>query len=221
MGRQRAAGPFEIWAARAWNVFNEGRPFSVVYPALVLLCAAPWAWRPTARSASRSPVRWRSRWCSRGFAFPLRGRALLWLGALASIPLLEPWRAPALLAGALAGYVVLHGRGLGLDLLPPAHRRAVDQRPALLAARAHELGPHERQRARAGAEAADDAERRHPAGRGAGARLGWRGSRAVAALAALLGRGRLARASRARGCRATPPARRPLARRPRSPGAST
>ena len=33
----RAAGGFEIWAARAWNVFNEGRPFSIVFPVLVLL----------------------------------------------------------------------------------------------------------------------------------------------------------------------------------------
>ena len=33
------------------------------------------------------------------FSFPLRGRALLWLVALASIPLLEPWRALPLLAG--------------------------------------------------------------------------------------------------------------------------
>ena len=39
------------------------------------------------------------------FSFALRGRALLWLAALASLPLLEPWRAPALLAGALAGYL--------------------------------------------------------------------------------------------------------------------
>ena len=39
------------------------------------------------------------------FSFPLRSRALLWLVALASIPLLEPWRALPLLAGALAGYV--------------------------------------------------------------------------------------------------------------------
>ena len=37
----RAAGAFEVWAARVWNVFNEGRPFSLVYPALVLLAAAP------------------------------------------------------------------------------------------------------------------------------------------------------------------------------------
>ena len=38
---QRAAGGFEVWAARAWNVFNEGRPFSLVFPVLVLLAAAP------------------------------------------------------------------------------------------------------------------------------------------------------------------------------------
>jgi hypothetical protein len=30
-----------VWAARAWNVFNEGRPFSVVYPVLVLAAAVP------------------------------------------------------------------------------------------------------------------------------------------------------------------------------------
>ena len=35
--RQGSAGPVEVWAARAWNVLNEGRPFSVVYPVLVLL----------------------------------------------------------------------------------------------------------------------------------------------------------------------------------------
>src|SRR5918992_796166 len=37
----REAGGFEVWAARAWNIFNEGRPFSVLYPLLVLLAAAP------------------------------------------------------------------------------------------------------------------------------------------------------------------------------------
>ena len=36
----RARRAAEVWAARAWNVFNEGRPFSVVYPLLVLLAAA-------------------------------------------------------------------------------------------------------------------------------------------------------------------------------------
>ncbi len=40
------------------------------------------------------------------FPFALRGRVLLWVAALASVPLLEPWRAPALLAGALAGYAL-------------------------------------------------------------------------------------------------------------------
>ena len=39
------------------------------------------------------------------FPFPLRGRALLWLALAASVPLLEPWRAPALVLGALAGWV--------------------------------------------------------------------------------------------------------------------
>jgi hypothetical protein len=100
----RAAGPLEVWAARAWNVFNEGRPFSIVYPLLVLVAAAPLGLAPEGSlglallgSALAAAVLSR-------FPFALRGRALLWLAALAALPLLEPWRAPALLAGALAGY---------------------------------------------------------------------------------------------------------------------
>src|SRR5829696_2013901 len=100
----RAAGRIEVWAARAWNVFNEGRPFSLVYPVLVLLVAAPVGLAPNgplplalAGALSLSAVLAR-------FTFPLRGRALLCVAALACVPLLEPWRAPALLAGALAGW---------------------------------------------------------------------------------------------------------------------
>ena len=105
MRRQRAAGPLEIWAARAWNVFNEGRPFSLLYPALVLVCAAPLGLGPhgpllLALAGALPLALVQSR-----FEFPLRARALLWLALVISIPLLEPWRSPALLAGALAGYV--------------------------------------------------------------------------------------------------------------------
>jgi hypothetical protein len=39
------------------------------------------------------------------FSFPLRSRILLWVALAVALPLLEPWRAPALLAGALAGYL--------------------------------------------------------------------------------------------------------------------
>ncbi len=71
-----------------------------------------WCWsRPrrsgsalTARSDWRSSARAPRQLVLSRFSFALRGRALLWLAALASLPLLEPWRAPALLAGALAGY---------------------------------------------------------------------------------------------------------------------
>jgi glycosyl transferase family 2/sulfatase-like protein len=101
-----AAGPLEVWAARAWNVFNEGRPFSIVYPVLVLLAAAPLGLAPAGSlglallgAAASAAVLSR-------FSFALRGRVLLWLAALAALPLLEPWRAPALLAGALAGYAL-------------------------------------------------------------------------------------------------------------------
>ena len=48
----------EVWAARAWNVFNEGRPFSIVYPLLVLLAAAPRSgWRRTGSLGARAWAR--------------------------------------------------------------------------------------------------------------------------------------------------------------------
>ncbi|HZO09473.1 MAG TPA: alkaline phosphatase family protein [Myxococcota bacterium] len=103
---QRPASVPEVWAARAWNVFNEGRPFSIVYPLLVLIAAAavglaPDGSLPLAALAATATALVLSR-----FPFALRGRVLLWLAALAAVPLLEPWRAPALLAGALAGYAL-------------------------------------------------------------------------------------------------------------------
>ena len=104
MESRRAAGSLEVWAARAWNVFNEGRPFSLVYQALVLVCAALLGIGPDgslllALAGAIGLALVESR-----FDFPLRGRALLWLALLISIPLLEPWRAPLLLAGAVAGW---------------------------------------------------------------------------------------------------------------------
>ena len=86
-------------------MFNEGKPFSIVYPVMVLLAATPLGlapdgglgWALLGALAVAVPL-------SR-FSFPLRGRALLWIAFAFSIPMLEPWRAPALLAGALAGWV--------------------------------------------------------------------------------------------------------------------
>jgi len=103
--RARAAGAFEVWAARAWNVFNEGRPFSIVYPAMVLLCAGPAGLAPDGSLGLAMLGGLCLAVVLSRFSFPLRGRALLWVAAAASIPLLEPWRAPGLLLGALAGYV--------------------------------------------------------------------------------------------------------------------
>jgi hypothetical protein len=101
----RAAGPLEVWSARAWNVFNEGRPFSVVYPVLVLIAAVPVGLAPDgsillalAGALTLSAV-------LACFTFPLRGRLLLWLALAVSVPLLEPWRAPGLLLGAFAGWL--------------------------------------------------------------------------------------------------------------------
>ena len=103
---ERRAGRVEVWAARAWNVFNEGRPFSLVYPVLCLLAAAPLGLGPdgplglallgalaVAAVASRLP-------------FALRGRVALWVILAVAVPVLELGRAPGLLAGALAGYAV-------------------------------------------------------------------------------------------------------------------
>jgi hypothetical protein len=99
-----AAGTVEEWAARAWNVFNEGRPFSLVYPALALLAAAPLGLGPDGPLALALAGALAMAAVLSRFTFPLRGRALLWLAAGAAVPLLEPWRAPELLGGALAGY---------------------------------------------------------------------------------------------------------------------
>ncbi len=150
---QRAAGAFEVWAARAWNVFNEGRPFSVVYPLMVLLCAALVG--PGARRFAAARAGGHAR--ARAGALALHVPAARPGAALARRARLDPAARALARAAAARGRArrlrVLHGRALGLDLLPPAHGRAVEQRPPLLAARAHQLGSHERQRARAAAQA--------------------------------------------------------------------
>ena len=100
----RPARAAEVWAARAWNVFNEGRPFSVVYPPMVLLAATAVGVAPDGTLGLALLGATAASLIMSTFPFALRGRALLWLAALAAVPLLEPWRAPVLLAGALAGY---------------------------------------------------------------------------------------------------------------------
>src|SRR5918992_2433827 len=102
----REAGGFEVWAARAWNVFNEGRPFSVLYPLLVLLAAAPLGLGPEGSLAVALCGALAMAGVLACFTFPLRGRVLLWLALAASVPLLEPWRAPALLLGAVGGWLL-------------------------------------------------------------------------------------------------------------------
>jgi len=101
----RAAGGIEVWAARAWNVFNEGRPFTLVYPVLVLVAAALTGLAPDGPLGLALLGSLALAAVLACFPFPLRGRALLWVAFAASIPLLEPWRAPALVLGALAGWV--------------------------------------------------------------------------------------------------------------------
>jgi hypothetical protein len=101
----RAAGPVEVWAARAWNVFNEGRPFSIVYPVLVLLAAVPVGLAPDGSILLALAAALAVSSVLACFSFPLRGRLLLWLALALSVPPLEPWRAPGLLLGALAGWL--------------------------------------------------------------------------------------------------------------------
>src|SRR5918996_1325463 len=105
-GGHRAAGTLEIWAARAWNVFNEGRPFSVVCPLLVLLVSAPLGLGPEGPLLLALSGALAMAAVLACFTFPLRGRALLWLVLALSVPLLEPWRSPALLLGAIAGWIL-------------------------------------------------------------------------------------------------------------------
>jgi hypothetical protein len=103
--REGAAGRAEVWAARAWNVFNEGRPFSVVYPLLVLLAAATLGIGPDGPLPLALAAALGMGAVLACFTFPLRGRALLWVVLAAAVPLLEPWRDPALLLGAVAGWL--------------------------------------------------------------------------------------------------------------------
>jgi hypothetical protein len=103
-GVARSAGVIEVWAARAWNVFNEGRPFTLVYPMLVLAAAAATGLAPEGPLVLALAGALALAAVLAVFPFPLRGRALLWLALAASVPLLEPWRAPALVLGALTGW---------------------------------------------------------------------------------------------------------------------
>ncbi|MEA2386313.1 MAG: hypothetical protein QOJ22_487 [Thermoleophilaceae bacterium] len=100
----QSAGVIEVWAARAWNVFNEGRPFTLVYPVLVLAAAAATGLAPGGALLVALAGALTTAAVLAAFPFPLRGRALLWLALAASVPLLEPWRAPALVLGGLAGW---------------------------------------------------------------------------------------------------------------------
>ena len=119
------------------------------------------------------------------------------------------------------GLRLLHRLLLGHALLPPAHRRAVDELRPLLAAGGHQLRPHERQRARAGAEVGDGAERGHAAGGGADGRAASPRIAAAALLAAALGALAWRRFERER-MPAYPPRREPAARpATRSPAACT
>src|ERR671923_2133232 len=104
MRGHRAAGSAEVWAARAWNLFNEGRPFSIVYPVLVLAVAAPIGLGPEGSLLLALAGAFGLAFVASRFSFPLRGRVLLWVAFAVSAPLLELWRSPALLVGALAGY---------------------------------------------------------------------------------------------------------------------
>jgi hypothetical protein len=103
-GSSRAAGFAEVWAARAWNVFNEGRPFGIVYPPMALagaalIGAADWSWAGLAAGLVLSVVWARS-------SFPLRGRALLWLLLVPGFLALEGWASLGLIAVGLGGWLL-------------------------------------------------------------------------------------------------------------------
>jgi hypothetical protein len=100
----RRPGFAEVWAARAWNVFNEGRPFGIVYPPLALAGAALVGLGPDGALGwgLLAGLAMGALWAR--FAFPLRARALLWALLVPALVVLEAWRAPGLLLVGLAGY---------------------------------------------------------------------------------------------------------------------
>ncbi|HEX2040505.1 MAG TPA: glycosyltransferase [Acidimicrobiales bacterium] len=70
-GTSRSAGPMEEAAARAWNVLNEGKPFTVVFGlGLLLVTGAPLA--GLAAAVPLAAAWWRH-------AYPLHLRAVLWV----------------------------------------------------------------------------------------------------------------------------------------------
>ena len=76
-GTSRSAGPLEEAAARAWNVLNEGKPFTLVFGAFVLLVTGA----PVAGLAACAPLAatwWRH-------PYPLHLRAVLWAVAIAVV----------------------------------------------------------------------------------------------------------------------------------------
>jgi hypothetical protein len=104
-GASTAAGAFEVWAARAWNVFNEGRPFGIVYPPMAvagawLIGVAPdgaLGWGLLAGLALS--VVWAR------FSFPLRARVLLWALLVPAFVALEGYDSLGLIAVGLGGWV--------------------------------------------------------------------------------------------------------------------
>jgi hypothetical protein len=78
----------------------------VVYPTLALLAAAALGLAPQGSLAIALAGSIALAAVLAVWSFPLRGRALVWLALGVSVPLLEPWRAPSLVAGAVAGYAV-------------------------------------------------------------------------------------------------------------------
>jgi hypothetical protein len=76
-GTSRAASRFEKWAARAWNVLNEGKPFTVVFGAFVLAVSGG-SWRGLFACIPLAVGWWRH-------AFPLHLRAGLWAVAAATV----------------------------------------------------------------------------------------------------------------------------------------
>ena len=100
-GTTRQAGRMEEWAARAWNVLNEGKPFTIVFGAsLLLLTGAP------ARGLVACiplAVGWYRH------AFPLHLRAILWVVAAAVVVAAGgvPFGAAALAMALYLGFTIV------------------------------------------------------------------------------------------------------------------
>jgi hypothetical protein len=111
-GTTRSAGRLEEVAARAWNVLNEGKPFTPVFTIGVLAVTGGLGWRPLLAAAPLALVWWRHPWPLhlRALLWPLAGAIVLTAGGVPVTPALVALGAYLLFTVVLWGGVYYHLR---------------------------------------------------------------------------------------------------------------